>query len=306
MGARNRPLNGMKIGIFGKGGSGKSTVTVLLAKALRSASYEVCVLDADSTNVGISNAFGIEEPRVALIEYYGGMVFCGGSVTCPVDDPTRLPRADLTLDQLPADLYARSEEGIYLLTAGKMGHRGVGAGCDGPIAKIARDLRVHMTGEDPVTLVDFKAGFEDSARGVVAGLDWAVVVVDPTRAALQMAADMRDTIESLRSGALPATAHLESSTLVNLANRIYREADIGGVLCVLNRVPDAATEEYLRLELALAGMSPAGTIPDDSRIAESWLKGTPVDTGWVREAMASIVGELESAVSEGAEVAYAQ
>lgn len=298
MGAKERPLSGMKIGIFGKGGSGKSTVTVLLAKALRSGGYEVCVLDADSTNVGMCNAIGIEAPRVALVEHYGGMVFSGGLVTCPVDDPTRLPGAEISLDLIPPDLISRSEEGICLLTAGKMGHRGAGAGCDGPIAKIARDLRVRMTGEDPVTLVDFKAGFEDSARGVVAGLDWAVVVVDPTRAALQMAVDMKETVESLKSGVSPATAHLESAELVNLVNRIYKEADIGGALCVLNRVPDARTEEYLRLELARAGLKAAAAIPADPRIADAWLKGTPIDGGWVREAMAPIVEELESAVSD--------
>ena len=42
-----------RIGILGKGESGKSTITVLLAKAFRNYGYQVCVLDADSTNVGI-------------------------------------------------------------------------------------------------------------------------------------------------------------------------------------------------------------------------------------------------------------
>ena len=301
MGARKRSLSGMKIGIFGKGGSGKSTVTVLLAKALRSGGYEVCVLDADSTNVGICNAIGTEAPRMTLIEHFGGMVFFGGLVTCPVDDPTRLPGAELFLDLMPPDLISRSEEGIYLLTAGKMGHRGAGAGCDGPIAKIARDLRVRMTGEDPVTLVDFKAGFEDSARGVVAGLDWAVVVVDPTRAALQMAFDMKDTVEKLKTGLKPATAHLESAELVDMANRIYGEADLGGVLCVLNRVPNAETEEYLRHELAVAGLEAAAAIPADQRIADAWLKGSAIDARWVHEAMMPIVDALEIAVSESAD-----
>jgi cellulose biosynthesis protein BcsQ len=48
------PLNGNRIGLFGKGGAGKSTVTVLLARALRKRDYSVCVLDADSTTSGCS------------------------------------------------------------------------------------------------------------------------------------------------------------------------------------------------------------------------------------------------------------
>jgi ABC-type polysaccharide/polyol phosphate transport system ATPase subunit len=31
----DKPLNGKRIGFFGKGGSGKSTVTVILAEALQ-------------------------------------------------------------------------------------------------------------------------------------------------------------------------------------------------------------------------------------------------------------------------------
>jgi hypothetical protein len=44
-----------------------------------------------------------------------------------------------------------------------MGELGPGAGCDGPIAKVARDVRVRDGEGTPPVLVDFKAGFEDSA-----------------------------------------------------------------------------------------------------------------------------------------------
>ncbi len=46
-------LAGKRIGVLGKGGSGKSTVAVLMARALRGCGYQVCILDADSTNAGI-------------------------------------------------------------------------------------------------------------------------------------------------------------------------------------------------------------------------------------------------------------
>ena len=59
MAENDRTLAGKRIGVFGKGGAGKSTVTVLLARALRERGYAVCVLDADSTNIGLSQALGL-------------------------------------------------------------------------------------------------------------------------------------------------------------------------------------------------------------------------------------------------------
>ena len=75
MAEKTKALNGKRVGVFGKGGAGKSTVVVLLAQALRDRGYEVCVLDADSTNVGLHRALGLDRSPVPLMEYFGGTVF---------------------------------------------------------------------------------------------------------------------------------------------------------------------------------------------------------------------------------------
>jgi cellulose biosynthesis protein BcsQ len=41
--AGKMPLKGKRIGVLGKGGAGKSTVTVPLAQALHTRGYSVCV-----------------------------------------------------------------------------------------------------------------------------------------------------------------------------------------------------------------------------------------------------------------------
>jgi CO dehydrogenase nickel-insertion accessory protein CooC1 len=292
---KHRALAGKRIGFFGKGGSGKSTAVVLLAQALQGRGYDVCILDADSTNVGLHHALGLEQAPAPLLEHFGGMVFSGGSVTCPVDDPTPLAGAEMALDRLPAAYRGRNADGILFLAAGKIGDQGPGAGCDGPITKIARDFRVHRDNERFVTLVDFKAGFEDSARGAITSVDWALVVVDPTTAAIQMAGHMRDMVDQIKAGGLPATRHLETPDLVEWANRIFRESRVKDVLVILNRIRGEEMERSVREKLAERGISPIGVIHEDPSIALAWLNGTRLDAVNTQVDVDRVVKGLEAA-----------
>jgi CO dehydrogenase maturation factor len=290
----DRPLAGKKIGLLGKGGCGKSTLAVLLARSL-SRRYTVCLLDADSTNAGMYRALGLDCAPVPLLDYFGGMVFGGGPVTCPVDDPTLLEGSQLDLDRLPHEYFARSDEGIFFMTAGKIGRLGLGAGCDGPVAKIARDLQVRLAGgSDPVMLVDLKAGFEEPARGVITGLDWIVVVVDPTVAAVELALDLRRTLSQLQAGASPAVAHLTDASLAELARRLFREARVKGLLTILNRVMDEGTETYLRTRLAAQDVAAAVAIREQPEIARAWLRGVRIPSHIGVEETAIVVRGLEA------------
>jgi len=293
------PLDGTKIGIFGKGGSGKSTLAVLLARALLRAGYRPVVLDADSTNAGMAAALGLATSPRPLVDHFGGMVFARGRVTCPVDDPTPLPGSEMHLDDAPEDVVAGPPEDIRLLTAGKMGGLGVGSGCDGPIAKIVRDLQVRETGRDPVLVVDLKAGYEDSARGVVIGLDQLIVVVDPTVAGIRMAADMKDSIEALHRGKGPATGHLDDPDLVTLAQGLYRSARVRGMVVVLNKVEGADMESRLRSKLAAHGIAPVAVFPVVPEIADAWLEETPVDGASAAAGIDLLLTVLERNAEDG-------
>jgi CO dehydrogenase maturation factor len=272
----NKKLSGRRIGILGKGGSGKSTVTALLAGALRDSGYKVCVLDADSTNIGLHQALGLKKLPASLIDYFGGAAFSGGSVTCPVDDPTPLPGAKIYLNKLSDKYYARSQEGIFFLTAGKIGDKGPGAGCDGPISKISRDLRITGFGDNPVTLIDLKAGLEDPARGVITSLDWIIVVVDANNASIQIAADIKKIVGQIRAGKLPATRHLDNPKLVKIANKIFLNSKIRDVMVLLNKIKGKDVESYIKRKLIKNGIEPAGTIYEDNSISLLWLKGEPI------------------------------
>ena len=293
-GTNSHPLTDLRIGVLGKGGSGKSTLVVLLAHALVKRGYEVIVLDADSTNVGLHRALGIADPPRPLLEYFGGSVFSGGAVTCPVDDPTALPAPVIDLSALPKAYAGRSPDGVWLLVAGKLAELGAGAGCDGPIAKITRDLDVRGSMGRTVLLVDLKAGFEDSARGVLVRLDGALAVVDPTLVAVRMAVALRRLVDEIHAGALPATRHLADPVLVALANRLYAEARIRGVLVVLNRIADRETEQTLRRGLEAAGVSVSGVVHEDPGLARAWLMEGVLDGRALEPEIAQIVDRLET------------
>ena len=294
-GRERMPLDGTRIGVFGKGGAGKSTATVLLARALRRSGYQVCVLDADSTNVGLHRALGIERAPEPLLDYFGGMVFSGGAVTCPVDDPTPLFGADIALEALPDAYRADAEPGLCLLIAGKMVRLGAGSGCDGPISKIVRDLSLHSAAGPLVVLADFKAGFEDAARGIATGLDWAVVVVDATLASLELASGMKAMAERLRAGVVPATRHLDRDDLVAVARRIFREARRETAFFGLNQVPNEQAESYLRAQLAERGIEPIGVIRRDPAIARAWLEGEALQAPAANRDADDVVRVLEGA-----------
>jgi len=286
-------LNGTRIGIFGKGGAGKSTLTAMLAQGLHARGHKVCVIDGDSTNFGLPHALGLEAPEQSLLEYYGGTVFSGGLVTCPVDDPRPLLDAALALKDLPGECVARKDGRLVLLTAGKMGALGPGAGCDGPVAKIARDFKLVNDNGEYLTLIDFKAGFEDSARGALTRLDYVLVVIDPTTASIEIAGDMLHMVQQIKAGALPATAHLEDPELVAVANTYYQESAIREVFFILNQIQDPGTHKLLLEKLSQKGIRPIAAIPADSAIRSAWLQGGQVRIGNAEKELSKVIQVLE-------------
>ncbi|MCK4295032.1 MAG: P-loop NTPase [Candidatus Marinimicrobia bacterium] len=294
----NKIFADKRIGIMGKGGSGKSTITVLLAKAFKNYGYQVCVLDADSTNIGIHQALGFKKSPSPLMDYFGGAVFSGGAVSCPVDDPTHLAGSEISLKEIPIKYYSQDQNELFLFVLGKIGDKGPGAGCDGPISKITRDLRIREIGNKPVTLIDIKAGLEDSARGVITGMDWLITVVDPNTAAIQIAADIKNLVHQIQAGELPSTEHLESPELVEKAKKIFREAKIKKSFVIMNRIKNKKIENYVKEKLNEKGISPIGVIHEDNSIPLSWIEGNFLEGIKAKKDIIQAIKRLEKVIKE--------
>lgn len=289
----NKIFTDKRIGVLGKGGSGKSTVTVLLANALRKNGYTVCVVDADSTNYGLHKVLGLENEPKSLIDYFGGDIFSGGNINCPINDPSPISNATIDLDIVPEEYYSFNGNGIYFIQLGKMVNKGPGVGCDGPLSKIARDLIVQKEGSQLVTLIDVKAGLEDSARGVLTKMDWIITVVDPTIASFEIAKDLNFTISQIKAGNLPPMNHIKSAVHIDLIKNLYSSAKIKGSFVVLSKIKDRTTERFVVNILRDKEINSTGTIYRDSSIELSWLKGTPLKDMGVNEDMMIVLDKME-------------
>ncbi len=179
----------MKIMVCGKGGSGKTSLTVLAARAL-SETNKVYVIDSDESNMMLPKILGVESPK-AIVEYLGGKgtIFEKGEVN--LAKALAIAGEGIKLDELPREYISSSSEGIQLLTIGKV--REFGEGCACPFNFLLRTILKNLDlAEGEVVLVDTDAGVEHLGRGVEEGCDAVFAVADPTAESLELAKILQD------------------------------------------------------------------------------------------------------------------
>ena len=245
----------MKIMVCGKGGSGKSTLTTLLAKALNENGKTVLVVDADESNLCLHRLLGVKMPEI-LMEAMGGRKGAREKLNPPgLQDPAKAFLKDpMTLADIPEDCLAEAD-GIKLLVVGKI--QSFGEGCACMIGNISKNVlgRLHES-ENEVVLIDAEAGLEHLGRRVDAGCDLILCVVDPT-------------FESFA-----------------LADNVQRMADSAGirVALVLNKVDETVRDV---MKKRLDEKQVVAMIPKSDRLFSQSLNGEPL-TG-DRSAVAPLV-----------------
>lgn len=185
----------MKILVCGKGGSGKSTVTALLARALRDRGWRVLVVDMDESNHGLHRFLGLERP-VEVLDDLGGKAGLREKMkpAFPGAGPDLL-KENTGFDDLPAQWRSQAE-GLSLLAIGKIHDFGEGCAC--PMGGLSRLVLSRLAlGPKDIVIVDTSAGLEHFGRGIDGHCDLLVAVVDPTYESLTLA----QRIEALAAGA---------------------------------------------------------------------------------------------------------
>jgi len=248
-------LNGKRILICGKGGSGKSTIVTLLANRLSKNKQKVIVLDSDASNPGglARLLFGMREGVKPLIDFFGGRE----KVECPVDNPSVLTRLNddvpitekfIDLSELPKEYY-EERNGITLFQAGKINQPF--EGCDGPMSKVTRDFIVKG---NCITLIDVEAGIEHYGRGIEKNVDWVIVVVDPT---------------------------FESILIAQKVGILCQGMGMKDLGVILNKVYTNELKMYLEKELYERGLNVYGLVKYNHELFQAGLTGSPINSSVV-------------------------
>ncbi|MEZ4550899.1 MAG: P-loop NTPase [Desulfobacterales bacterium] len=235
----------MKIEVSGKGGSGKSTLSVLLARSMKKMGYRVLLVDGDESNVGLEKLTGIKEP-VHLLDYLGGKKGFKEKLNQAMlpDNPAGLFAGKQTIDDLPKECIAASDGGLEMLVIGKIHH--IGEGCACPMGVLSRKFLASLeTRDQEIVLVDAEAGVEHFGRGIVGECDLILGVIDPTAESFQLARKMKQMAETGKKA----------------------------IFFILNKVePDI--EMFMKNQLEAGAI--AGIVPKDHSIFMQSLEGKPL------------------------------
>ena len=168
----------MKLILCGKGGSGKSTVSALLARAYEARGYKVLVVDSDESNFGLHRQLGLPLPedfthffghKKGIYEDGAQDVFAGG----------------WHLEDIPED-YCSSDGAVRLMAIGKIADAGEGCAC--AMGALAKTFLEHLLlRDDEVAIIDTEAGIEHFGRGVDRFADVILMIADPSYESVQLA-----------------------------------------------------------------------------------------------------------------------
>ncbi len=172
----------MKVAVCGKGGSGKSTVTSLLAKELAKRERKVLVIDSDESNYGLSRQLGVELP-LDFTAYFGGKQKALQDMMLS-NFTHQFFNGTWTIQDIPEGYYSE-KNGVKLMASGKIHTANEGCACT--MGNVLTQFVEHLIlTEDEYALIDMEAGIEHFGRGIDNGVDLILMVVEPSYESLAL------------------------------------------------------------------------------------------------------------------------
>ena len=259
----------MKISICGKGGSGKSVLSALLAIGLKARGYRVLVVDSDESNSGLFRLLGFDRPPIPLMAMVGGKK--GLREKMGAKTPAReaeskreiLKEDRIGLKDIPLP-YRMGEDNLLLVSIGKILQSLEGCAC--PMGVLSREFlkKLHL-GTKEVALVDMEAGVEHFGRGIESSIDGVMVVVEPSMESLELAARVKT---------------------------LAQQAEVKKTWVVLNKISSEDFALTLKEELRKRGMKAIGQVPYDPEIFRACLEGRALQGGLAAREIGQMIDQL--------------
>ena len=233
----------MKIAISGKGGVGKTILAALLSKTFAESDYSVLAIDADP-DANLAATLGFPEPeKITPISEMEDLIEERTGVQPGKTAP--FFKLNPKVDDIP-EKYAVERNGIKLMVMGRM-KRG-GSGCYCPESALLQALITHLLlGRDEVVILDMEAGIEHLGRATARAVDKLIVVVEPSRRAIETA----DRI-----------------------SKLAQDIGLHNMAVVGNKIRSQSEKEFIISNLP--GFEFLGFIPYDQALVEADLANLPL------------------------------
>ncbi|MFX1389917.1 MAG: AAA family ATPase [Promethearchaeota archaeon] len=229
-----RPLT---ISIVGKGGSGKTIITTLIAKSIsKNYNYKILLIDADPTHPHLSHMVNLipekslEKLRTEVID----------------DILTKATNFEKVAENIDYEVYnaiAENKE-FSLFSIGQP----EGPGCFCPSNALLRKVIGSISKDFDIVLIDCEAGLEQINRMVIEKVDILLIVSDISMRSIETAAAIRESADKFTQ---------------------YKKLNL-----ILNRVKGNTNQ--IKKKLKDLKLPLLGEIPEDVTISEFELKGKPI------------------------------
>ncbi|WP_010234211.1 ATP-binding protein [Clostridium arbusti] len=236
----------MKIGISGKGGVGKTTISAGLARIFSREGEKVIALDTDSSPNLITTLGGAKADIKPLTEMNDLIAEKTG--VKPGSGYGQMFKLNFTVDDILDRFGIECNDGVQLLVAGSI--RQGGGGCFCPENALIKKLLQHYINKSDYTLImDMEAGIEHLGRGTTENIDVLITVVEP---------------------------NLRSVETAERINKLSKDIGIKNNVAVLNKVKNLREKKIIEDKLSELSIPIIYTIPYSDSVNEADLKGTSV------------------------------